>query len=96
MWSDDDMTTTTATTATTIPVVIEGRNYTIHLDQMGTTPLVNVYRITGTRKADGALIVHHSGKFAGHVIVTDISHLSRMNSWDLRKAIAPLGLGVLW
>ena len=91
MWLDTDMTTTTATQ---IPVTIDGRNYTIHTDSMGTTCLANIYRITGTRGADGALCVHHTGKYEGRVVAVGISHLERLNWWDLRNALTDLGLGV--
>lgn len=71
----------------TIAVVIDGRNYTIHTDQMGTTCLSHVYRITGTRKAEGALCIHHTGQYEGRAVVVGISHLAGLNWWDFREVV---------
>lgn len=86
-----DMSNTETTTGNTIPVVIDGRNYTIHTDQMGTTCLSHVYRITGTRKADGALCIHHTGEYKGRAVAVGISHLAGLNWWDFREVVELLG-----
>jgi hypothetical protein len=85
------MSNTETTTGNTIPVVIDGRNYTIHTDQMGTTCLSHVYRITGTRKADGALCIHHTGEYKGRAVAVGISHLAGLNWWDFREVVELLG-----
>ena len=81
------MSTNTETSSNTIPVVIDGRNYTIHTDQMGTTCLSHVYRITGARTADGALCIHHTGQYKGRATAVGISHLAGLNWWDFREVV---------
>jgi hypothetical protein len=82
------MTTTTAQ----ISINLKGRTYTIHTDQSGSTNWSKVYRVTGARKADGALTVHTDGPYAGRAIITGISALDRLNWWEVSEAIKGLGL----
>ena len=51
-----------------------------------------MYRVTGARKADGALTVHTDGPYAGRAIITGISALDRLNWWEVSEAIKGLGL----
>lgn len=81
----------------TTTATIQGREYTIHLDGKqvsGETISSTIYRITGSRKADGALIVHDSGPYAGRALVVGIAALERLNWWDITRAIEGLVPGV--
>ena len=84
--------TTTATT--TIPVTINGRMYDLHLDgktaNAGNEFATRMYRITGQRNADGALLIRTDGQYAGRPLILGISALERLNWWDIKQAIAGL------
>lgn len=73
-------------------IQISNRTYTIHADQMGETTFSKVYRITGARKAEGALVVHTDGQYAGRAVIVGIAALERLNWWDVTNAIAGLSL----
>lgn len=82
---NDDMTTTNT--------IIQGRTYTLHLDGKrvhGENMTTAIYRLTGARKADGALIVHETGQYAGRALVVGIAALERLNWWDITKAVTGL------
>jgi hypothetical protein len=81
----------------TTTATIQGRQYEIHLDGkqvQGDTITTTIYRLTGTRKADGALIVHEAGPYAGRALVVGISALERLNWWDITRAVQGLVPGV--
>jgi hypothetical protein len=79
-------------TNTAHTVQIANRNYTIHTDQMGETNFTKVYRITGARNADGALVIRTDEAYAGRPVVIGIAALERLNWWDINTAIAELAL----
>jgi hypothetical protein len=81
----------------TTTATIQGRQYIIHLDGrqvQGGTITSTIYRLTGTRKADGALIVYEEGPYAGRALVVGISALERLNWWDITRAVQGLVPGV--
>lgn len=80
------------TTTEQISLNLKGRAYTIHADQSGSTAWSKVYRITGARKADGALILHTDGAYAGRAVIVGISALENLNWWEVSEAIKGLGL----
>lgn len=75
LWLDNDMTT----------AQINGTTYHIHTNDRREVNGTALYRITGTRKADGALIIRN-----GKALVVGISNLERLNWWDINRAIAGL------
>jgi hypothetical protein len=71
------------------PISIEGRTYNLHLDDVRVVSGGTIVRITGTRKADGAVIFRNEGQYEGRAQVVGISHLERLNWWDISRAVAP-------
>ena len=67
-------------------VTIKGTSYNIHLDSKLEGNWNDIYRITGTRKADGALIVHPNGR----MVVVGISALQKLNWFDITDAVGSL------
>jgi hypothetical protein len=89
------MTTNTATNTATFTV--NGTSYTLHLDGKaveGSDIGSVIYRVTGSRKADGALCIQKKGSLANRPLVVGISALQRLNWWDLAKALEAAGITV--
>jgi hypothetical protein len=68
---------------------IGGRNYKLHLNDVRVVSGGTIVRITGTRKADGAVMFRNEGQYEGRAQVVGISHLERLNWWDISRAVAP-------
>jgi len=89
------MTTNTATNTATFTV--NGTSYTLHLDGKaieGSDIGSVVYRVTGSRKADGALCIQKKGRYADRPQVVGISALQRLNWWDIARALEAAGIAV--
>lgn len=88
---------TTTTTTRTATFAVKGTTYTLHLDgrpvegsDLGTV----IYRVTGSRKADGALVLHTVGQYADRPLVVGIAALERLNWWDIARALEAAGISL--
>ena len=73
---------------------INGRQYNIHLSESGESPMGTIYRITGSRGAEGALIVYTHPNYAGTVRVIGIAALERLHWSDIVKGLTGVVPGV--
>jgi hypothetical protein len=69
-------------------IIIQNREYTLHLDDVRIVGGGTVIRITGKRGADGALCYRNEGQYAGRALVVGIAALERLNWWDINRAVA--------
>lgn len=89
------MTTNTATN--TAIFTVNGTSYTLYLNGKaieGSDIGSVVYRVTGSRKAEGALCIQKKGSLADRPLVVGISALQRLNWWDLARALEAAGITI--
>jgi hypothetical protein len=67
---------------------INGRQYNIHTEERFENERIVGYRISGVRKADGALLIHKNADKGNRALVVGVAALERLNWWDINTALA--------